>query len=37
MRSFTDCVLPPQFAVNPSDELLLRIERLFGENAARLR
>jgi DNA polymerase-3 subunit alpha len=37
MRSFTDCVLPPQFAVTPSDELLLRIERLFGENAARLR
>jgi DNA polymerase-3 subunit alpha len=37
MRSFTDCVLPARFAVSPTDELLLRIERLFGENAARLR
>jgi DNA polymerase-3 subunit alpha len=37
LRSFTDCVLPPQFSVTPSDELLMRIERLFGENAARLR
>ena len=37
MRSFTDCVLPSQFSVTPSDELLLRIERLFGADAARLR
>ncbi len=37
LRSVTDCVLPPKFACTPSDELLLRIERLFGENAARLR
>jgi DNA polymerase-3 subunit alpha len=36
-RSVTDCVLPAQFAVTPSDELLLRIERLFGADAARLR
>jgi DNA polymerase-3 subunit alpha len=37
MRSLTDCVLPPQFNVTPTDELLLRLERLFGDNAARLR
>jgi DNA polymerase-3 subunit alpha len=37
MRSYTDCVLPPRFGVTPSDELLVRIERLFGADAARLR
>jgi DNA polymerase-3 subunit alpha len=37
MRSMTDCVLPARFNVTPSDELLVRIEKLFGENAARLR
>jgi DNA polymerase III subunit alpha len=37
MRSVTDCVLPSSFNVNPTDDLLLRIERLFGDNAARLR
>jgi DNA polymerase-3 subunit alpha len=37
LRSFTDCILPARFAVTPSDDLLLRIERLFGENAAVLR
>ena len=37
LRSFTDCVLPSKFSVTPSDELLLRIERLFGVDAARLR
>jgi DNA polymerase-3 subunit alpha len=37
LRSVTDCVLPAQFNVNPTDDLLLRIERLFGDNAARLR
>jgi DNA polymerase-3 subunit alpha len=37
LRSVTDCVLPASFNVNPTDDLLLRIERLFGDNAARLR
>jgi DNA polymerase-3 subunit alpha len=37
MRSVTDCVLPPEFGVTPSDELLVRIEKLFGAEAARLR
>jgi DNA polymerase-3 subunit alpha len=37
LRSYTDCVLPREFSVTPSDELLLRIERLFGADAARLR
>jgi DNA polymerase-3 subunit alpha len=37
MRSYTDCVLPRELCVTPSDELLLRIERLFGSDAARLR
>ena len=37
MRSMTDCVLPPRFNVTPSDELLVRIEKLFGADAARLR
>jgi DNA polymerase III subunit alpha len=37
LRSSTDCVLPPKFNVAPTDELLVRIEKLFGENAARLR
>ena len=37
MRSFTDCVLPSRFNVTPSDELLVRIEKLFGADAARLR
>ena len=37
MRSITDCVLPEKFKVTPSDELLSRIERLFGADAARLR
>jgi DNA polymerase-3 subunit alpha len=37
LRSSTDCILPARYAVTPSDELLLRIERLFGENAAQLR
>lgn len=37
MRSYTDCVLPNDLSVTPSDELLLRIERLFGSDAARLR
>jgi DNA polymerase-3 subunit alpha len=37
MRSATDCVLPAKFNVTPSDDLMVRIEKLFGENAARLR
>ena len=37
MRSMTDCVLPSRFNVTPSDELLVRIEKLFGADAARLR
>ncbi|MGZ3428094.1 MAG: DNA polymerase III subunit alpha, partial [Polyangia bacterium] len=37
MRSVTDCVLPSRFNVTPSDELLVRIEKLFGADAARLR
>jgi DNA polymerase-3 subunit alpha len=37
MRSVTDCVLPATFNVIPTDDLLLRIERLFGDNSARLR
>ncbi|HXU70161.1 MAG TPA: DNA polymerase III subunit alpha [Polyangia bacterium] len=37
MRSVTDCVLPARFNVTPSDELLVRIEKLFGADAARLR
>jgi DNA polymerase-3 subunit alpha len=37
MRSSTDCVLPAKFNVTPSDDLLVRIEKLFGEHAARLR
>ena len=37
MRSMTDCVLPARFNVTPSDELLVRIEKLFGADAARLR
>ncbi|HZS39152.1 MAG TPA: DNA polymerase III subunit alpha, partial [Polyangia bacterium] len=37
LRSVTDCVLGPEFAVTPSDELLMRLERLFGADAARLR
>jgi DNA polymerase-3 subunit alpha len=37
MRSMTDCVLPARFNVTPSDELLVRIEKLFGAEAARLR
>ena len=36
-RSVTDCVLPSRFNVTPSDELLVRIEKLFGAEAARLR
>jgi DNA polymerase-3 subunit alpha len=36
-RSYTDCMLGPKFTVTPSDELLLKIERLFGPDAARLR
>ena len=36
-RSYTDCVLGPKFAITPSDELLLKIERLFGADSARLR
>jgi DNA polymerase-3 subunit alpha len=37
MRSVTDCVLPARFNVSPTDELLVRIEKLFGAEAARLR
>jgi DNA polymerase-3 subunit alpha len=37
MRSTTDCVLPARFNVSPTDELLVRIEKLFGADAARLR
>ena len=37
MRSYTDCLLPATFNVTPSDELLTRIERLFGPESARLR
>jgi DNA polymerase III subunit alpha len=37
LRSVTECVLPSAFNVTPTDDLLLRIERLFGDNAARLR
>ena len=37
MRSMTDCILPSRFNVTPSDELLVRIEKLFGADAARLR
>jgi DNA polymerase-3 subunit alpha len=37
LRSVTECVLPATFNVTPTDDLLLRIERLFGDNAARLR
>jgi DNA polymerase-3 subunit alpha len=37
MRSVTECVLPARFNVTPSDELLVRIEKLFGAEAARLR
>jgi DNA polymerase-3 subunit alpha len=37
MRSSTDCVLPAKFNVTPADELLARIEKLFGADAARLR
>ena len=37
LRSYTDCQLPASFNVTPSDELLTRIERLFGQEAARLR
>ncbi|MDB4969099.1 MAG: polymerase alpha subunit [Myxococcales bacterium] len=36
-RSQTDCILPAKFNVTPSDELLVRIEKLFGADAARLR
>ncbi|HEX4457786.1 MAG TPA: OB-fold nucleic acid binding domain-containing protein [Polyangia bacterium] len=37
MRSVTDCVLPSKFNVTPTDDLLVRIEKLFGSDAARLR
>jgi len=37
MRSVTDCVLPARFNVTPADELLSKIEKLFGADAARLR
>ena len=37
MRSFSDCVLPANFSVTPADELLARIETLFGEGSAQLR
>jgi DNA polymerase-3 subunit alpha len=37
MRSYADCVLPPKFGVTPSDELLARLEKMFGADAARLR
>ncbi len=36
-RSATDYVLPLRYGVTPTDELLLKIERLFGKEAARLR
>jgi DNA polymerase III subunit alpha len=37
MRSYADYVLPSEFGVTPSDELLARLERLFGAEVARLR
>ena len=37
MRSYADYVLPSAFAVTPSDELLARLEKLFGAEVARLR
>jgi DNA polymerase-3 subunit alpha len=37
MRSYSDCVLPDRFSVTPSDDLLSKIEKIFGQDAARLR
>ena len=37
LRSYADYVLPAEFGVTPSDELLARLERLFGAEVARLR
>jgi DNA polymerase-3 subunit alpha len=36
-RSYADYVLPAEFSVTPTDELLARLERLFGAEVARLR
>jgi len=36
-RSYADYVLPQAFSVTPSDELLARLEKLFGAEVARLR
>jgi DNA polymerase-3 subunit alpha len=36
-RSYADYVLPSDYGVTPSDELLSRLERLFGAEVARLR
>ncbi len=36
-RSYADYVLPSTYAVTPSDELLARLETLFGGEVARLR
>ena len=35
-RSYADYVLPADFGVTPSDELLARLEKLFGAEVARL-
>jgi DNA polymerase-3 subunit alpha len=37
MRSYSDCVLPERFSVTPSDDLLSKIEKIFGQDTARLR
>jgi hypothetical protein len=37
MRSYADYVLPSDYSVTPSDELLARLEKLFGAEVARLR
>jgi DNA polymerase-3 subunit alpha len=37
MRSYADYVLPADYGVTPSDELLARLEKLFGAEVARLR
>jgi hypothetical protein len=37
MRSYADYVLPADYGVTPSDELLARLEKLFGGEVARLR
>jgi hypothetical protein len=37
MRSYADYLLPADYNVTPSDELLARLEKLFGAEVARLR